>query len=98
MMFEDKFMIRSELSVLIDALKERNVTSIFVAEIPEKEVGLSRSEFIEFVADAVIKLDFLYLAKEYQRTLTIRKMRRSKHSTLIHPFIITPEGIEVLKV
>jgi len=98
MMFEDKFMIRSELSVLIDALKERNVTSIFIAEIPEKEVGLSRSEFIEFIADAVIKLDFLYLAKEYQRTLTIRKMRRSKHSTLIHPFIITPEGIEVLKV
>lgn len=98
MMFEDKYMIRAELSVLLDALKERGVTSLLIAEVPETEFGLSRSEFVEFVADAVIKLDFLYLAKEYQRTITIKKMRRSKHSSLIHPFVITPHGVEVLRV
>ncbi|MDI6799007.1 MAG: gas vesicle protein GvpD [Candidatus Aenigmarchaeota archaeon] len=98
MMYEDKYMVRSELVTLLDALKERGVVTLFVAEIPETESGLSRSEFLEFIADAVIKLDFLYLAKEYQRTITIKKMRRSKHSTLIHPFLIGPNGIEVLKV
>jgi len=98
MMFEDKYMIRAELGTLLDALKERGVTTLLVAEVPETEVGLSRSEFIEFAADAVIKLDFIYLAKEYQRVITIKKMRRSKHSTFIHPFVIGPHGIEVLKV
>lgn len=98
MMFKDKYMIRSELVTLLDALKERGVTTLLVAEIPESEFGLSRSEFIEFIADAVIKLDFIYLAKEYQRTITVKKMRRSKHSALIHPFVIEPGGIRVLKV
>jgi len=98
MMFKDKYMIRSELVTLLDSLKERGVTTLLVAEIPESEFTTTRSEFIEFMADAVIKLDVVYLAKEYQRTITVKKMRRSKHSTLIHPFVIEKNGIKVLKI
>lgn len=98
MMFKDKYMIRSELVTLLDSLKEEGVTTLLVAEIPESEFAFTRSEFIEFMADAVIKLDVVYLAKEYQRTITVKKMRRSKHSNLIHPFVIERDGIKVLKV
>jgi len=98
MMFKDKYMIRSELVTLLDSLKERGVTTLLVAEIPESEFSSSKSEFIEFMADAVIKLDVVYLAKEYQRTVTVKKMRRSKHSNLVHPFAIEKDGIKVLKV
>jgi KaiC/GvpD/RAD55 family RecA-like ATPase len=96
MMFEDKFMIRSELISLLDELKGNGVTTLLTAEIPG-DYG-SRAEFIEFVGDAVIKLDAQFIGKEFQRTITIKKMRRSKHSTHIHPFRITKNGIEVLKV
>lgn len=98
MMFKDKYMIRSEVVSLVDSLKEKGVTSVFISEVPESDMGMSRLEFLEFVVDTIIKLDFVYIAKQYQRTLTIRKMRRSKHSTLIHPFVIRENGIEVLKV
>jgi len=98
MMFEDQYMVRSEIITLLGELKRRGVTTLFVAEVPEPGEGLSRSEFLEFLTDAVIKLDYIYLAKKYQRSITIKKMRRSDHSHFIHPFVITPEGIEVLKV
>lgn len=95
MMFEDKFQVRSELVALFDGFKDREVTSLLTAEIPESG---ERSDFIDFIGDMVIKLDTMYVREEFQRTLTIKKMRRSKHSNFIHPFIITPGGIEVKKI
>jgi len=97
MMFRDKFLVRSELVALFDELKKRGVTCILTAEIPESDRG-ARSEFIDFMGDMVINLERTYVGKEFQRTLSIVKMRRSKHSNYIHPFLITKNGIEVKKV
>ncbi|MBI2084724.1 MAG: hypothetical protein HYT70_03900 [Candidatus Aenigmarchaeota archaeon] len=95
MMFEDKFQIRSELVALFDGFKDRGVTSLLTAEIPEKG---ERSEFIDFVGDMVIKLDTMYVRDEFRRIMTVTKMRRSEHSHFIHPYKITKNGIEVTKL
>lgn len=93
----DPYIAKVGLSLLIDELKKLNVTSILTGTIEEGSEKLSGSGIIEFIVDGVIKLDFVPVTEEFQRTLVIRKMRRTNHSTLVHPFQITPSGIRVLK-
>lgn len=94
---KDPYIAKVGLSLLIDALKKLKVTSILTGTIEEGSEKLSGSGIIEFIVDGVIKLDFVPVTEEFQRTLVIRKMRRTNHSTLVHPFQITPSGIRVLK-
>ncbi|MEM0476476.1 MAG: ATPase domain-containing protein [Candidatus Aenigmatarchaeota archaeon] len=95
---KDVYLARVGLSLLIDKLKSYEITTILTGTIEEGSEKLSGSGIVEFLVDAVIKLDFVPVSEEFQRTLTIRKMRRTNHSTYIHPFKITPEGIKVLKL
>ena len=97
MFLKDPYIARVGLSLLIDELKRLNVTSILTGTIEEGSEKLSGSGIIEFLVDAVLKLDFVPVTEEFQRTLVIRKMRRTNHSTLVHPFQITPSGIRVLR-
>lgn len=92
---EDIFKVRYEFMNFLRLMKSKGVTTVITAEILETSEGLSRSDVVEFVVDAVIKLDYIPMAEEHERTLTIRKMRRSKHSKFIHPFDITQAGIQV---
>jgi len=82
----------------VEKLKNLNVTAILVGTIPETSEALSGGGIIEYIADSVIKLDFVPVAEEFKRTLTIRKMRRTDHSVLIHPFEITKEGLKVVEI
>ena len=98
MFIDDKYLARVALLALTDKLREMGVTTIMTGEIPETSEGLSGSGIIEYLVDSVIKLDFVPVSEEYKRTLTIRKMRRTNHSTLIHPFEITSQGIKIIEV
>jgi len=95
---KDKYLGRIAIAYLINSLKELGVTSFLVGTIPESGEGLSTLGIIEFLVDGIVKLEFVPIAEEFKRTLTIRKMRQVNHSTLIHPFEITREGIKILKV
>ncbi len=95
---KDEYLRKIALMKLIDKLKELNVTSILTGTIPEDSGALSISGFIEFLTDSIIKLDFVPIAEEFRRTVTIRKMRRTNHSVLIHPFEITKRGIKILEI
>ena len=98
MFIKDEYLARAAIMSLIETLKSLNVTTIITSTIPEESEALSGGGIIEYLADAIIKLDFVPVAEEYKRTLTIRKMRRTNHSTLIHPFEITKEGIRIIEV
>ncbi|OYT43505.1 MAG: hypothetical protein B6U88_00775 [Candidatus Aenigmarchaeota archaeon ex4484_56] len=98
LLIRDKYLARVAMMYLIDNLKKSNVTSILTGTIPEDSNKLSSSGIIEYLVDGIIKLDFVPIAEEYKRTLTIRKMRRVNHSTLIHPFEISKGGIKILKI
>lgn len=98
MFLQDKYMARVMLFGLVEYFKAMGVTVVISGEIPETSKGLTGSGIIEYLVDGVIKLDFVPVSEEFKRTMTIRKMRRTDHSTLIHPFEITPEGLKLIKI
>ncbi len=98
MFIHDKYLARVAIMNLMEKLRELNVTTVMTGEIPEGSEGLSGSGIMEYLADSVIKLDFVPVSEEFKRTITVRKMRRTNHSTLIYPFEITPEGWRIINV
>ncbi len=92
----NKFEIRKAMFKVIQKIREMNRVGFVTAEILEDSNSLSRGGVIEFMVDSIILLQYLGLAK-YKRSLMIRKMRMSEHSTNIHPFGITNKGISILK-
>jgi circadian clock protein KaiC len=95
---EPKYVIRTELSLLSERLRESHVTALLIAETGAEYLASPRkSEYIGFIVDAIIYLDFVQVAEEFKRTLTIIKMRRTNHSTYINPFFIKRGGIVVVE-
>jgi len=98
MFIRDEYLCRVAIMQLLDKLRELGVTTLITGTIPETSEGLSGGGIVEFLADAIIKLDFVPVAEEFKRTLTIRKMRRTDHSIFIHPFEITKDGLKVIEI
>ncbi len=92
--------IRSNIFSYIQGLKNLDITSLLIAEIPENEIkALSRFGFEEFIVDGVIILHYLeYAAGGTPRSLIIRKMRRTAHGNDIYPFEISKSGIKILPI
>ncbi|MGA1821060.1 MAG: ATPase domain-containing protein [Thermoplasmatota archaeon] len=86
-------LLRRELFKFSRFLKEAGITTIIITETTDGRD--SRYGIEEFVADSLIKLDYESTEGEYRRTVTIRKMRFTKHDPLKHPFLIMDNGIEV---
>ncbi len=98
MFIKDDYLRRVALMKLTNDLKKLGVTTIVTGTVPEGTDLLSISGIIEFFVDSVIKLEFLPVAEEFKRTLTIRKMRRTDHSIYIHPFEITKDGLKIIEI
>lgn len=94
---QEPYKIRKNLFSILQKLRDMGKTVLVVAEVPEESKNLSRTGVIEFMVDSVIVLQFLGIAK-YKRSLMIRKMRVTNHSSEIHPFEISANGIKVLKI
>ncbi|MEW5937371.1 MAG: ATPase domain-containing protein [Candidatus Thermoplasmatota archaeon] len=84
---------RRELFRFCRALKEMGVTTLLISETPIQGEIAHGAE--HFVADAVIVLGYENVKGEYRRTLTVYKMRFTRHDPYKHPFLIGPNGIEV---
>ena len=97
MFIKDEYMARVALSSLLNNLRESGVTAVMTGTVPETSEGLSKAGIVEFLVDTVILLEFVPVAEEHKRTLTIRKMRRTDHETEIFPFEISPQGIKVFE-
>ena len=98
MFIKDEYMCRVAMIQLTDKLRELGVTSMLTGTVSEASEALSGGGIIEFIVDAIIKLDFVPVAEEFKRTLTIRKMRRTDHSIYIHPFDISDTGLKVIEI
>jgi len=86
-------LFRRELFKFSRYLRGMNVTTMLISEVTGE--GDSRYGIEEFIADSLIKLDYESTSGEYRRTLTVKKMRFTKHDPLKHPFLIMENGIEV---
>ena len=85
--------LRRELFVFCRFLKTQNITTVLITEAVESHK--SRFDVEQFVADSIISLGYENVDGEYRRTVTIYKMRFTKHEPYKHPFLITKTGIEI---
>jgi KaiC/GvpD/RAD55 family RecA-like ATPase len=98
MFIKDEYLARAALMQLVETLKASGVTTVLTGTIPETSEALSGGGIVEYIVDTVVKMEFVPVAEEFKRTMTIRKMRRTNHSTLIHPFEITKKGLRVSEI
>jgi KaiC/GvpD/RAD55 family RecA-like ATPase len=94
---EDEFERRKEIFLIIRLMKEMDCTTLLVSENPGggDEGQYSRYGVEEYMADSVILLNFESMGGNYSRTLSVRKMRKTKHNEDVHPLEISEKGIIV---
>jgi KaiC/GvpD/RAD55 family RecA-like ATPase len=93
---ENKSQIRKLLYNIIGTIKKTRCTALLTSEIPEGAKSLSRFGVEEFVVDSVVILNYLeFAAGGLDRSLIIRKMRRTRHGKDVYPFDITPKGVVI---
>jgi KaiC/GvpD/RAD55 family RecA-like ATPase len=85
--------MRRELFRFARFLKDKGVTSVVVSELITNDGRKFNVE--QFVSDSVIMLGYENVNNEFRRTVTVYKMRFTKHDPYKHPFRISEEGIEV---
>ncbi len=92
----DPSQVRKMLYNIINVIKRNNCTALLISEIPEGMKGLSKFGVEEFVVDGIVVLNYLeYAAGGLDRSLIIRKLRRTNHGKDIYPVEITNKGMVV---
>lgn len=86
---------RCVLMRLIKKLKEMGCTCLLTSELPESGEWLSRDTMSEFLCDGIIVLRYFEYATGKPRSLIVRKMRYSDHSTEVWDMEISEKGIIV---
>jgi circadian clock protein KaiC len=94
---QEDLIVRMQVHKMIMMLKDAGVTSLIVSEIPKNSEWLSRDRVSEFMADGVILLHYLGIGATSNRSLTIEKLRGTKHCEDVIPLEITDKGIIVKK-
>ncbi|TFH05833.1 MAG: hypothetical protein E4H14_11960, partial [Candidatus Thorarchaeota archaeon] len=87
---------RKEFHKILRNAKSLGLTTLVTTEVLEQSEGLSRFGVVEFIADGIISLMYIGLARKYKRALLIRKMRRTEHSDKIYPIKIGKNGMEII--
>lgn len=99
MYFKTEEEVRAVVLEFVYILSRIGVTTLLVSELEQNSSRYSKYGVEEFVADGVIVLKYLDTGIQgLDRTLLIRKMRGTKHSSEIHPVEITPSGMNVKNI
>lgn len=94
----NKSKVRNAIIELNYLLQENGMTTLLLDEMPSGRDTYSRHDVEEFVVDGVILLTLESLGAQSSRTVTIRKMRQTKHSEAINSFeLVAGKGIVVEK-
>lgn len=86
--------LREEMFSFTRFLRDTGVTSLLITESPEGQ-RLTRFGVEQYLADSFLHLALEDVKGELRRTLTVRKMRYTKHDTGKHPVHITRDGLVV---
>jgi KaiC/GvpD/RAD55 family RecA-like ATPase len=86
---------RSDVLKMTYLLKANGYTSILITETQDGHADES-SRLEEFVSDSVVQLRYSHAGADMGRSLTIKKMRGTKHSENIHPMeFVDGKGIVI---
>jgi circadian clock protein KaiC len=72
-----------------------NITSLLITESLNETGDKTRYGVEQFISDSFINLGLEKISGELRRSITIRKMRFTRHNTKVHPLLITPSGIVI---
>lgn len=87
--------LRAEIFRFMRFLRGKGVTSIIVSESLVRSGEDTKSGIETFIGDSIVAMGLEKFEGEYRRTITVVKMRHTRHDTATHPFLIGPNGIEV---
>lgn len=91
--YDDSKRERNELSRLHDWLTDEGLTSVLSVKIHNDENQGSRYEFLDFMADCVIRLDHRVMGQVATRRLRVIKYRGSGFGTNEYPYVFGEHGI-----
>jgi len=94
--FSQPSLIRSELRRLFRWLKNQGLTTVITAERGDNL--LTRHGIEEYLSDCVVVLDDRVVQDVATRRLRVVKYRGSTHGRNEYPFLIGPDGLEVLPI
>jgi len=86
---------RAHMAYLLNRLKRLKVTVFCTAQKVEGKPGDTTDNIIEFKGDSLTLFDFVEVAEQIERTVRVKKMRKTNINSLTHPFVFTPNGIVV---
>jgi KaiC/GvpD/RAD55 family RecA-like ATPase len=90
---EEEF--RQEIFRFSRFLKRKGITTVLISEAVSRDGVVTKYGMESFIGDSFIVLGLDKREGEYRRTVTVLKMRHTKHDTGTHPFLITESGLEV---
>ncbi|MEM0480659.1 MAG: ATPase domain-containing protein [Candidatus Aenigmatarchaeota archaeon] len=94
---EEPKLLRRKIFSLIDVLKQYEITSLLISEIPHGFQGVSKFGFEEFITDMTIRLEFEPAALDFHSKLSILKARGTNFKKGSFQIIISSNGLEVGK-
>lgn len=84
---------RAELFRFIRSLRDLGLTALLLSE---PLTAQSETQGVEpFLADSYLLLGYENISGEYRRTITVYKMRYTRHDPYKHPFLMTKNGMVV---
>lgn len=95
LVIEDELQARPVVRKLIEDLNRIGATTVITSELAKESNWFSRDTISEFLADGVITLGMLQVGTETGRTLTVHKLRNTKHSLDDFALSITNKGLAV---
>ena len=88
--------VRSEVFSYMRTIESTGATALFICEVPEGDAKkISMFGFEEFIVDGVVVLRYMTLGQAGNRTIEVRKMRRTRIDESIHTLEFSPKGIRV---
>ncbi len=93
--YKEPEILRQELFAFTAFLQEMEITSLVITESLNEIGDVTRYGVEQFIADSFITLGLERISGELRRSITIRKMRFTRHNTKVHPLLIMSDGIVI---
>ncbi|UCE38079.1 MAG: ATPase [Thermoplasmata archaeon] len=93
--YKENEILRQELFAFTSFLQNKEITCLLVTESLNESGDITRYGVEQFIADSFINLGLERISGELRRSITIRKMRFTRHNTKVHPLLVTETGIVI---
>ncbi len=87
---------RNDIFLFFEKLRDLNITSLLISEMPQKRRVFGTHGIEAFLADGIIHLDMERTGTSVGRYLSVVKLREVKHSTDYFPLLVDKSGFKIV--